>query len=176
MIPLLLTLALSQKAALLIEQATPVTVECVAAVPDATRDAATKEDPGTLYKVVEIQDERDVAKLAESMGYNLVSCAAPVETADKTSKVTISAKEHACECAPAGGTCQWAPPAVDGKAGNSGPAPQDLTFPAGTLTGCTAVPTVCVELYGFPSLPNACRTKPITKGEVEVEPVGEVRK
>ena len=95
-----------------------------------------------------------------------MSCGEPVVTADRSSKITVSAKPHACECAPAGGTCQWTPLDVDGKAGKSGPAPSDLTFPAGTLSGCTPVSTVCVELYGFPSLPNACRAKPIGKDEV----------
>ena len=160
------SLASAQKAALVIDQTTPIKVECVTAVPDSVRDPAAKEDPGTLYKIVEFQDEKAVAKMAETLGYNLVSCAAPVVTADKTSKVTVTTKAHACECAPVGGTCLYAPVGAGGKPGKAIAAPQDTTFQSGTLTGCVPVRTVCVELYGFPSLPNACRTKPFTKGEV----------
>lgn len=166
---LLPSLASAQKASLTIDQTGPVAVECIAAVPESVKPVLTKGDAVEAYKIITVEDEKDAVKLAASLGYDLVSCAAPVTIASRTSKITVTTKALPGECAPVGSDCRYTPPGQDGKAGVEVIAPNDLTFPAGTLVGCKIPPVrkVLVELFGKTSMPDACRAAKVVKGEVD---------
>jgi len=181
MIFLFAALALSQLSATKVpvfDQKAPTSIECVAYIPDSAKVAdkvdSTKAsaDPVDHYKLVTFEDERAVLKMAETLGYKIVSCKEPVTTASRESKVTISTKPLGGECAPVDSKCMYAPLDADGKPGKSIAAPNNLTFPAGTLTGCVIPPVnkALVQLYGFESMPSACvpaaKKEEATPGEV----------
>jgi hypothetical protein len=147
------------------DQKNPTSIECVSYIPDSSKEkdkidpAKPSADPVAAYKIVQFQDEKAVVKLATTLGYDIVSCDAPVTIVDTTSKVTITAKALPGECAPIDSKCQYVPVDKDGKPLAKTTAPNNLTFPAGTLTDCLipAVRKVMVELYGKTSMPVACK-------------------
>ena len=149
------------------DQKNPTSIECVAYIPDTAKakdkvdPTKASADPVDHYKVVTFEDERAVLKMAETLGYNVVSCKEPVTIASKEPKVTISTKPLGGECAPVDSKCMYVPLDADGKPGKPVEAPNNLTFPAGTLTDCVIPPVskALVQLYGFESMPEACVSK-----------------
>ena len=162
MIPLLLLLALSQVVAAevpVFDQKSPTIIECIVAVPESVKDPAKSDDAKEAYKIVTFQDEKAVLKLAADLKYDIVSCGEPVVTADKTSKVTVTAKEPPCECQDAA-VHKCKVNSVDPKDGKvtKVPAASNLTYKSGELIECAVAPVkkVCVQLYGKESMPDAC--------------------
>ena len=172
MIPLLLLLALSQVVAAeapVFDQKSPTIIECIVAVPESVKDPAKATDAKEAYKIVTFQDEKAVLKLAADLKYDVVSCEAPVTTADKTSKVTVTAKEPPCECQDAA-VHKCKVNAIDPKDGKpvKVAAASNLTYQSGELIECAVPPVkkVCVQLYGKESMPDACwpaKAKPDVK-------------
>lgn len=169
--PLILALLLSQTASF--DQKNPTQIECVVAVPDSIKPIATKADAVEAYKIVVFEDEKDVFKLASTMDYKIVKCSEPVTIVSKVSKITITTKDLPGECAPVGSDCVYIPLDIDGKPTKETIAPNDLTFPAGTLIKCKIPPVrkTDVELYGLTSMPDACRSAKVAKEPKAEEPV-----
>lgn len=130
--------------------------------------AATIAEPADLYAVMQVAGPTVAqAQVMPTWMEELVqTCGTPFTLAAPAPSVILAARTNpiaqtaatgfACACS-TGASCNWTPPLQGGGFGAAVAAPKNMTLPAGTWagTGCSLKP--CVEMYGFDSMPRACK-------------------